>query len=132
MRKSVRFLCLVVAVLLLSSLSASAGDPFRKLGRGIVNVGFGALEIPFKIYDVNKEDGGLAAVTYGSLKGIGYFVAREVVGVIEIATFPMPLPGSTDSPSDSGWGYGPWMEPEFVVGPDHDIYNIVYQDLPVD
>ena len=127
------FLGFVVAVATLISFNVSAsdsGDPFRKLGRGIVNVGFGALEIPMKIYDVNKTDGGLAAFTYGLFKGIGYFVAREVIGVVEVVTFPMPLPGATDSKRDIGWGYGPLMEPEWVVGPDHDIYNIIYQDFP--
>jgi putative exosortase-associated protein (TIGR04073 family) len=132
MKKMQKIFCLSLLVLVLTTINAQAGDPFRKLGRGVVNVGFGVLEIPIKIYDVNKEDGGLAAFTYGTFKGIGFFIAREVVGVVEIATFPIPLPGATDNPSDSGWGYGPWMQPEFVVGPDHDIYNIVYQDLPVD
>ena len=121
----------VVAFAALISFNVTAGgDPFRKLGRGIVNVGFGVLEIPMKVYDVNQVDGGLAALTYGVFKGIGYFVAREVIGVVEIATFPMPLPGATDSKRDIGWGYGPLMEPEWVVGPDHDIYNIIYQDFP--
>jgi putative exosortase-associated protein (TIGR04073 family) len=131
MKKNAKFLCVAVVLMLLSTLGVQAGDPFRKLGRGIINVGFGVCEIPMKVYDVNKEEGGLAAVSYGTLKGIGFFIAREVVGVVEIATFPMPLPGATDSPNDSGWGYGPWMQPEFVVGPDHDIYNIIYQDLPI-
>jgi putative exosortase-associated protein (TIGR04073 family) len=132
MTRMKKFICLVAAALVVSTINVQAGDPFRKLGRGIVNVGFGVLEIPIKVYDVNKEEGGLAAVSYGTLKGIGYFVAREVVGVVEIVTFPIPMPGATDNPNDSGWGYGPWMEPEFVVGPGHDIYNIVYQDLPID
>jgi putative exosortase-associated protein (TIGR04073 family) len=119
-----------VAIAALISFNVSADDPFRKLGRGVVNVGFGALEIPMKVYDVNQEEGGLAALTYGLFKGIGYFVAREVIGVVEIVTFPMPLPGATGSKKELGWGYGPLMEPEWVVGPDHDIYNIIYQDFP--
>ena len=132
MRKNLKLLCVVAVFMLISTISVQAGDPFRKLGRGIINAGFGVLEIPVKVYDVNREEGGLAAISYGTLKGIGFFVAREVVGVVEIATFPIPLPGATDSPNESGWGYGPWMHPEFVIGPDHDIYNIVYQDVPVD
>ncbi|HCE46654.1 MAG TPA: hypothetical protein DET40_24160 [Lentisphaeria bacterium] len=120
----------VVAIMAVITFDVSAGDPFRKLGRGVVNVGFGALEIPMKVYDVNKDEGGLAGCTYGLFKGIGYFIAREVIGVVEIVTFPMPLPGATDSKRDTGWGYGPLMEPEWVVGPDHDIYNIIYQDFP--
>lgn len=126
---------LIVAVALLAAFStftsANAGDPIRKLGRGIVNVAFGALEVPMKIYDVNQEEGGLAACSYGVFKGLGYFIARELIGVTEIVTFPMPLPGAVDEPRDTGWGYGPLMEPEWVVGPDHDIFDIIYQDHPL-
>jgi putative exosortase-associated protein (TIGR04073 family) len=120
-----------LAAVLFVSLAVGANDPFRKLGRGIVNVAFGVLEVPMKIYDVNEEEGGLAAVSYGLFKGIGYFIAREVVGVTEIATFIAPLPGAVEEPRESGWGYGPLMEPEWVVDKRHDIYNIIYQDLPV-
>ena len=109
-----------------------AGNPARKLGRGICNAAIGALEIPMKIYDVNQEEGGFAAVTYGTFLGIGYFVAREVIGITEIITFLMPLPGCKDDPREDGWGYGPIMRPEWVVDEQHDIYNIIYQDLPVD
>lgn len=121
-----------LAAVLALTLTLQASDPFRKLGRGVVNVAAGALEIPMKVYDVNEEEGGLAAVTYGLFKGIGYFVAREVIGVVEIATFVIPLPGAVEEPRESGWGYGPLMEPEWVVDKRHDIYNIIYQDLPVD
>ena len=107
------------------------GNPAKKLGRGICNVALGALEIPIKIYDVNQEEGGLAAVTYGAFLGIGYCVAREVIGVLEVVTFLMPLPGCKDDPREDGWGYGPIMYPEWVVDQQHDIYNIIYQDLPV-
>ncbi len=131
--KSFGKILVVVAVLSLSisSLNMFAGDPARKLGRGICNVGVGALEIPIKIYDVNQAEGGLAALTYGVLKGFGYFIAREVVGVVDIATFPVPLPGAVDEPREVGWGYGPLMTPEWVVGPEHDIFNIIYQDHPL-
>ena len=57
----------------------------RKLGRGIINTGFGALELPLKIYKVNFEEGGLAACTYGVLYGVYEVVKREIVGVVEIA-----------------------------------------------
>ena len=107
--------------------------PMRKLGRGIANVGFGALEIPIKAYDVNHEYGGLAACTYGVLEGVAFFIARECVGIVEIITFPMPLPGATGDKHINGeWGYGPLMYPEFVVDRQHDIWNIVYQNLPVE
>jgi putative exosortase-associated protein (TIGR04073 family) len=121
-----------LTIIMFVSLNVQAGDPARKLGRGICNVGFGPLEILMKGYDVNQEEGGFAAVTYGVFLGIGYCVAREVIGVTEIVTFLMPLPGCKDDPREDGWGYGPIMRPEWVVDQQHDIYNIIYQDLPVD
>lgn len=116
----------IVAFVIFASTDTFAGDPIRKLGRGISNVAFGALEVPIKIYDVHEEEGGIAAATYGTLKGISYFVAREVVGVVEIVTFPVMLPGTTDNERDEGWGYGPIMKPEFVVDHEHNFYNFVY------
>lgn len=57
----------------------------RKLGRGVSNVAFGAVEFPVKWYQVNFEEGGFAACTYGIFKGLTYVVIREVVGVVEVA-----------------------------------------------
>lgn len=124
-------LAALAAFLMISSVELSAGDPIRKLGRGICNVAFGVCEVPLKIYYVNQEDGGLAAVTYGPLKGVAYCVAREVVGVIDIVTFPMPLPGCPDDSRDTGWGYGPIMRPEWIFTPYENPYNIIYQDTAV-
>ncbi len=104
--------------------------PIKKLSRGIVNVAIGVLEIPMSIIDTNNELGGFAAVVYGTLKGFCFFIAREVVGIIEITTFLIPLPGATDEPRDTGWGYGPIMHPEWVVDEEHDWYNFVHPDYP--
>ena len=98
----------------------------RKLGRGITNAAFGALELPLKIYEVNFEEGGLAACTYGVLYGVYFFIKREIVGVIEIATFLVPLPGCRPDPYEAGWGYGPIMRPEWIITPETNYYNIVY------
>jgi putative exosortase-associated protein (TIGR04073 family) len=123
---------IALTVVMFASLNVQAGNPARKLGRSITNIGLGALEIPIKIYDVNQEEGGVAAITYGTFLGIGYFFAREAVGVTELVTFLIPLPGCKDFPREEGWGYGPIMYPEWVIDEQHDIWNIVYQDLPVD
>ena len=104
--------------------------PVRKLSRGIVNVAFGALEIPMCIIDTNTEEGGIAAVVYGTLKGVTRCVGREVVGVLEIVTFLMPLPGTTVEPREAGWGYGPIIRPEWVVSQENDWYNLVFPDYP--
>lgn len=100
----------------------------HKLGRGIANAAFGALEIPIKIAEVNFEEGGIAACTFGVFKGLGYFVAREVVGVVEIVTFPVPLPGTPNDPHDVGIGFGPIMEPEWIITLETNYYNFVFRD----
>ncbi len=100
----------------------------RKLGRGVSNVAFGAVEFPVKWYQVNFEEGGFAACTYGIFKGLAFVVIREVVGVVEIATFLTPLPGCTDIPGSPAWGYGPILEPEWIITPAQNKYNFVYPE----
>ena len=62
----------------------------RKLGRGIANVATGIFEIPINIFQVDKNEGGFAAVTYGTARGTWRFLVRSAfVGPWEIVTFPM-------------------------------------------
>ena len=102
--------------------------PVMKLSRGIANVAFGPLELPMKWYDVNAEMGGIAGITYGTLKGVAYVIAREVVGVVDIITFPFPLPDCPEYPDDAGWGYGPIIRPAWVVPVGSDWNSFVYDD----
>ena len=44
--------------------------PLEKLGRGISNVAFGAFEIPKQMHYVNNRAGGIAGLTYGTLRGL--------------------------------------------------------------
>ena len=100
--------------------------PIMKLSRGIANVAFGPFELPMKWYDVSAEMGGIAGLTYGTLRGVAFVIAREVVGVIDIVTFPFPLPNCPDTPQGFGAGYGPIMTPGWVVDVNHDWWNFVY------
>jgi len=131
------FLCgmLLFAVGTTMDLPAQEPDPatptvvdrvLRKLGRGITNVAFGALQFPVTWYRVNFEEGGLAACTYGILLGVSEVLIREVVGVVEIVTFPVPLPGCSDVPDSPEAGYGPILQPEWVVSPSQNKYNFIY------
>lgn len=103
----------------------------EKLGRGVANVAFGPLEILIQPYDVAQNKGALAALTYGVFRGIFFVVAREVVGVVDIVTFFMPLPGATWDPNDAGWGYGPYMRPAWVVDVEHNAFNFFYNEQAV-
>ncbi len=101
----------------------------RKLGRGISNVAFGGIEFPVRWYQVNFDEGGLAACTYGILSGVVAVIRREAVGIVEIVTFPVPLPGCTDVPNSPAWGYGPILEPEWILTPAQNRYNFIYPDM---
>lgn len=103
----------------------------EKLGRGIINVGFGPLEILIQPYDVANDKGALAALSYGVLRGVFFTVVREVLGVVDIVTFFMPLPGATWDPNDAGWGYGPYLRPAWVVDVDHNAFNFFYREQAV-
>ncbi len=124
----------LVAAAVFGSISSVRADepcvmlPVMKLGRGISNVAFGVFEIPMRWSEVNNDKGGLAGITYGTLKGVCYFVARVVVGAVDIVTFPFPLPGCPDYPEDAGWGYGPIMKPAWVVPVSSDWNNFIYSN----
>ena len=105
--------------------------PVEKLGRGIANVAFGPLEILIRGWDVTQELGGIAGITYGPLKGVAYCIAREVVGVIDIVTFPVPLPDCPEDPEGFGAGYGPIMRPAWVVDIEHNAFNFVFDDSSI-
>ena len=100
----------IVLVLFTFIAGSCASDIFaqnavRKLGRGFANILTGFLELPQSIVDVSEEEGPLAAVTYGIVKGLALSVLRTGVGAYEIATFLIPLPS----------GYQPVLEPEFMM-----------------
>ncbi len=102
--------------------------PVEKLGRGIANAGFGWMELLMKTYDTTQNMGEIAGLCYGPLLGLVYTVAREVVGVVDIATFLVPLPGCPEDPNDYGWGYGPIMRPAWVVDAEHNWGDFFFDD----
>ena len=53
-------------------------------------------------------------------------IVREVVGIVEIVTFPIPLPGCSDVPDSPAWGYGPILQPEWIVTPAQNKYEFIY------
>lgn len=131
-RKTILASAILAAIMVGASISPAAADetwvmkPVEKLGRGIANVAFGPLELLMKGYDVTQDMGGIAGLTYGPLKGVCFVIAREVVGVVDIVTFPFPLPGCPNDPNDAGWGYGPIMRPAWVVDIEHNWGDFVY------
>jgi len=95
-----------IIVLLVLSLTAPAycDDALKKLGRGVCNVATSPYELIYQTMKSNNSDGAFAAVTVGVLKGVGMIAVRALVGVYEIASFPIPFPR----------GYQPILkDPEF-------------------
>ena len=75
--------------------------PADQFGRGICNILFGILEIPFNIIRVTEEEGDMPGISKGVGLGVWRFVVREVVGVVELVTFP--------------FGWTAIIEPEYPV-----------------
>lgn len=113
MKKSVKLLAMSVLILCIAAVAlpafAQEGSIIekmgKKLGRGIVNVATGWVELPKNIYDTSVETNNpLMGITYGTLKGVGMTVVRTGAGAYDTATFLFPVPKD----------YQPILQPEFV------------------
>jgi putative exosortase-associated protein (TIGR04073 family) len=67
---------------------ATSRPVLYKLGRGLGNLAFGVCEIPGQIMKGIEEK----AWDIGIIKGIWYFLSREIDGAIDTATFCFPGP----------------------------------------
>lgn len=73
-----------------------------KLGRGASSMALPFLEIPGNIVKETKENGALG-VPYGFGIGVSKMFSRELVGIYEVLTAPIPLPAN----------YKPLLMPEY-------------------
>lgn len=78
---------------------------FTKMGRGIVNVLTGWIEIPKNVAREWRETDPFTGLILGTIKGIGWGFGRTISGVYEIITFPFPIPRN----------YEPLMMPEYIL-----------------
>lgn len=102
MKKYVLALGLAMAVLTsLASAAIAADDAFTKFGRGVANIVISPGELYTQPILLSKDNDAPTAIFGGLLKGLSMFLAREVVGVYEVLTFPFPIPK----------GYRPIIEP---------------------
>ena len=90
--KSIMSLAIVGLLLLGLSMPSYADNPMSKFGRGLCNI----VTFHFEIFEQSKRvkdaEGSLSGMTYGIVKGVAMAVVRAVVGVYEVATFPIPYP----------------------------------------
>jgi putative exosortase-associated protein (TIGR04073 family) len=119
MRKYFGICALVLAFILatgvFSTLPASAEELYResaevnsmmtKLGRGLVNVLTGWLEVPKQIAKSIRETDPASGTCIGLCKGVAWTWARTMTGVYEVVTFPVPTPKN----------YEAIIEPEFIL-----------------
>ena len=86
-----------------------AQDPIHKMGRGMVNVLTGWLELPKHLNLGWQANNPITGVATGLMKGTGLALLRSGVGLYEAVTFPIPLPQGFASPyermelSDYAW-----------------------------
>ncbi len=78
---------------------------FHKLGRGIVNIFTGWLEIPKQTAKEWRRYDPFTGTVLGLIKGVWMAFARTAAGFYEVISFPFPVPRN----------YEPIMEPEFVL-----------------
>ena len=75
-------------------------QPADQFGRGVCNIVFGIFEVPFNVLRITKQEGDLPGLSKGLAIGVWRFFVREVVGVVELVSFP--------------FGWQPIIEPEYV------------------
>ena len=80
------------------------GGAVTKLGRGVVNIVTGWVELPKRIYETSQAQGAAAGLTWGVLRGLGYGFIRTTAGFYELFTFPFPAPPD----------YLPLIQPEYI------------------
>jgi putative exosortase-associated protein (TIGR04073 family) len=80
----------------------------QKAVRGLANTGLGVVvELPKTVYYDTLEDGPLYGLTVGVLEGLSWGIARTLVGIYEVLTFPFPTPE----------GYRPIYTPSYPYQP---------------
>ena len=109
--------CIVAMILAVGGLMPAAlahdesdvilyqGGPVRKLGRGLGNLATSWAELPLNMERTAKEEGEVAGVTLGALRGVCMTAARTLAGGFETLTFLLPNPEV---------GYAPLMDPEYL------------------
>ncbi|MFC1577206.1 exosortase system-associated protein, TIGR04073 family [Candidatus Omnitrophota bacterium] len=84
---------LIAVILLGIAQPVYCDNALDKLGRGICNTSTCFFEVISQSAKVKEEKGSIAGMTLGLAKGVMMTMVRAVVGVYEIATFPVPFPG---------------------------------------
>ena len=106
LRRAGLALLVAAAVALPTPALAAKYTAGRKFGRGLAGMTCGVLELPGNMAQETKKRGPAWGFTLGFVEGLGRIVVRELVGVYEFVTFPIPAPA----------GYKPILKPEYPWG----------------
>ena len=87
--------------------AAWAYTPVDKLGRGVAGMVGGVVELPGNIKRETERHGPGAGIPIGFAKGLGMIVVRELAGVYEFVTAPIPAPKNYEPVLQPAypWGY---------------------------
>ena len=95
---------LVLALAVLGAATVADAQTWeRKLARGLIAMTLGVLEVPGNMVVESDQRGPAEGLPFGFVKGLGMLVVRELVGVYEFVTAPLPAPED----------FRPILEPEF-------------------
>jgi putative exosortase-associated protein (TIGR04073 family) len=94
---------MIAGALLLLPAPVHAQTATDKFGRGIAGMTTGVLELPGNMIEESHERGPGVGIPLGLAKGLGMVVARELCGVYEFVTAPLPVPS----------GYQPVLHPTY-------------------
>lgn len=83
---------LIIFMIVGLAAPAYCDDPMKKLGRGLCNLITFPLELPTQMTRVNNDEGPMASLTWGIVKGLAMTVVRLGAGAYETFTFPFPVP----------------------------------------
>ena len=87
--KKVIILLSIVALLFVANASY-ADSPLKKFGRGFSNIITCPLDVVDGIVDAHKENGVIAASTWGVMSGFFRMGGRALCGMYEMVTFVLP------------------------------------------
>ncbi len=76
----------------LTSTAADTQTWERKFARGFTGMTLGVLEVPGNMVVESDARGPGEGLPFGFVKGLGMLVVRELVGVYEFVTAPLPAP----------------------------------------
>ncbi len=101
--KAMRRVAIGMLLVLLVAPAAGAQTWERKLARGLAGMALGFLEVPGNMVVETQARGPSVGLPFGFAKGLGMIVVRELVGVYEFLTTPIPAPED----------FEPILRPEF-------------------